>query len=292
MRLWVHHLFPDLPNLPENDLSTLLQQVPRQPLPDFIRVGSLRIPPVYQSPVRRRHDSAEPDIVASRDSQGPDRHAAAALQRPQHTPLRLDGSLRRWVVEGFSHALAQRAVLSDSDCQRALPDGREHHFRRDDGVRGVEAEAFEAGSGQHYRVGRALAHLAHPRIHVAPYADDLEIRPMIQKLSPPALTRCGHDGPLRQIFQCMAPFGDEHVGGIAAAGDGREIHPLRRLRRYVFQRVHGEVYLTRKEGFVELAGGDVSLVYDSERSVGKAVAGGPYNADLDPDSPGAQAGRA
>ena len=60
--------------------------------------------------------------------------------------------------------------------------------------------------------------------------------------------------------------------------------------RYVFQRVHGEVYLARKEGLVELAGEDVSLVYDGERRVGVVLAGRPDDSDLDLDAGGAQAG--
>src|SRR4029453_7386972 len=100
-------------------------------------------------------------------------------------------------------------------------------------------------------VGRALAHLTHARVHVTPDTNNLQIRPAVQELRPPALAGCGHYGPLRQIFQGMAPVRDEHVGGVATAGDGREIYPLRRLCRYVFQRVHGEVYLTRKERLVE-----------------------------------------
>ena len=64
-------------------------------------------------------------------------------------------------------------VLQRGDGEGALADGGKHYVGRDDGVRGVEAEAFEAGAGQHHRVGRALAHLAHARVHVAPDADDL-----------------------------------------------------------------------------------------------------------------------
>src|SRR5687767_11829591 len=87
-RSLVHHLTPHLPNLPEHDFSTLLQEIPCQPFPDFIRVGSHSITPVHHSPVRRRNDSAEPDTLVSGDGQGTDGHAAATLQRPQHIPLR------------------------------------------------------------------------------------------------------------------------------------------------------------------------------------------------------------
>jgi hypothetical protein len=88
----------------------------------------------------------------------------------------------------------------------------------------------------------------------------------------------------------MAPIRDEYIGGVAAAGDGGEIYPLRRLRRYVFQRVHGEVYLTRKERLVELAGEDVSLVDDGERRVRMVLAGRPDDTHLDLDARGAQGG--
>jgi hypothetical protein len=88
----------------------------------------------------------------------------------------------------------------------------------------------------------------------------------------------------------MAPIRDEYIGGVAAAGDGGEIYPLRRLRRYVFQRVHGEVYLTRKERLVELAGEDVSLVDDGERRVRMVLAGRPDDTHLDLDARGVQGG--
>ena len=75
----------------------------------------------------------------------------------------------------------------------------------------------------------------------------------------------------------------------SAAGYSREIYPLWWLRRYVLQRVYGEVYPAGKEGLVELAGEDVALVDDGERSVGLALACGPDDADLDLDADGAQA---
>jgi hypothetical protein len=54
--------------------------------------------------------------------------------------------------------------------------------------------------------------------------------------------------------------------------------------------VHGEVYLTRKERLVELAGEDVSLVDDGEGRVRMVFAGGPDDAHFDLDARGAQGG--
>src|SRR5215213_6775876 len=74
-----------------------------------------------------------------------------------------------------------------------------------------------------------------------------------------------------------------------AAGNGRERDRFRHPRGHVFERVHGEVYLAPEEGFVELAGEDVALVYDGERHVGVLLAGRLDDADLDLDTCGAQA---
>ena len=89
-------------------------------------------------------------------------------------------------------------------------------------MRGVEAEALEAGAGEHDGVGGALAHLAHAGIHVAPDLDDSQVRPVVQELGPAPQAGRGDDGPVRQAVQGVPLVGNEGVRGVVARGDRRE----------------------------------------------------------------------
>ncbi len=65
-------------------------------------------------------------------------------------------------------------------------------------MRRVEAEALQAGEGEHDGVRLALAHLADPRVHVAPDLDDVQVRTAVQELRPPPQAGGGDHRPARQ----------------------------------------------------------------------------------------------
>src|SRR4051794_41850486 len=109
-------------------------------------------------------------------------------------------------------------ILQHRDGEGALADGGKQYVGGNYGVRGLEAEAFEAGTGKHDRVGGALAHLAHARVHVAPDADDLQVGPVVKELGFSAKAGRGDHGFAREIVQSVSFVRDEHIGWIVAAG--------------------------------------------------------------------------
>ena len=116
--------------------------------PYLLGFRTLGLPAVRQSPVRGDHDAAETHHAPAHGAGRPDGHPATTFQRAEHRPLgehRLSRSARDSRASRIG--LAKRMILHRGDGEGTLADGGEHYVRRDDGVRGVEAEAFEAGAG-------------------------------------------------------------------------------------------------------------------------------------------------
>ncbi len=134
-------------------------------------------------------------------------------------------------------------ILQGGNRQGALADGGEDDVGRDHGVGHVEPQSLQARAGEHDGVRGTLAHLAHARIYVAPDRDDLKVRPAMQELRPPPQAGGGDHCPARQAFYRITLVGDQRVRRVVTLGARRERYAGGQLRRYVLERVDGEVYL-------------------------------------------------
>ena len=106
---------------------------------------------------------------------------------------------------------------------RALTDGRQHPRRVKD-FRNCPAqpETLQTGLGQDERVEAFLCQFAQARLDVATNIYDLQIRPAMQQLGPPAQAACSHNGTCWQTVQAGIALGDEHIAGGAARRHGRQ----------------------------------------------------------------------
>jgi hypothetical protein len=169
--------------------------------------------------------------------------AAAGVQAGQQRPLGGHGGLGGGVGQGPAQDAQALIVAAGLQGQRALTDGGEHDLRGEAlGDPVCEAEAIQAGAGEHGGVDHPLGHLAQARVHVPAQHLQHQIRSGPPELADPAQAGRAHPCARRQSVQAGAGPAHQGVAGVGARRDGHQHQPIGQRRRHVLEAVHGQVH--------------------------------------------------
>ena len=162
--------------------------------------------------------------VSEHAGESADRQVAASADPGKELPFRLDGTVRVRLVYRHEPLERRHVVGATLDCERALPDLREHQRRVEDlGDLPGQAEPLQRRYSDHYRI--VLAGLSQTRLDVAAQRVEPDVRADRCELRPPA------DGPRRDPptgGDVVEARTDEGVTRVGALRHGGQQQPFRR----------------------------------------------------------------
>ncbi len=144
-------------------------------------------------------------------------------------------------------------AAADLQAQRALPGRRNHLVDRKARANAVaQAQAHQAGRGQHDRVVAAFVELAQAGVEVAAQRRHAQVGTQRQQLRHPAQAGGAHQRALRQFGDRRPLRRNEGIARILAIQHRHQLEAGGQLHRHVLERVHGQVRGARFQRGLEL----------------------------------------
>ncbi len=186
-----------------------------------------------------------------------------------------------WWTARAAAAAAGASPSAGGDGQRALARRRQHQLGRQPLADAVaEAEPQEPRRGeQDGGPLRVRVELGKPGVHVATDVANLEVRPEMKELRPPAETAGREDRALGQVAPRNRPAAHERVTWILALAHGHQRDTVRQPGGQILEGVHREIDPPLQHRVVDLPGEEGAAADLRERHVLHHVARG---ANLDP----------
>ena len=170
------------------------------------------------------------------------RHGAAAAHGAAHGPFGRHGQPGAGVGQRGQGFDQLGAAGADLDAQSALAGGGQHGVGFEDLADAcAQAQALEAGRGQHDAGVLAFVELAQAGVEVAAQGFDAQVGP--QRLQQHGAAQAGgaHHGALRQVLQAGMAGRDPGVARVFALHHAGQCEALGQLHGHVLERMHGDV---------------------------------------------------
>ncbi len=171
---------------------------------------------------------------------------------------------------------------ADFQAQGALSGSGQHHLGLDHLTDAAgQAQALEAGGGQHDGVVLAFVEFAQAGVEVAAQGLDAQVGAQGAQLGEPAQAGGAHHRALRQGFERVETRADERVTRVLALEHGGQHEAFGQLHGNVLERVHGQVGAASFKGHFEFFDEQALAAHLGQRAVEDLVALGGHAQQVD-----------